>query len=427
MSRAPYVHDWGAPNITRPPVAPPTHDGYPGRNPLPYHGLKFNPLGCFDLRCRLGIFQQDPSIWNTYRRHFQASDIAWLASGASEDNQHHPGSQGFFPEFKTLRNSLPANDDGQAARSEFEESVRKLIWDLATMWDRTFGSTTMILHVAGTTVPGSPAAPEYLRTAVYLPPRLPSPQPGEPRNNARNSMGWRLTQASGIIHPNSVPADLVIPSPKQPGSAHYIFRGRPARSAPTDGSTSSPPPASPTSTRYGSEEPLSDDALALLTAIERVAALEAEVALLHTHLEKTSEEQIGTIRELGQVQAQLAAATMREEGYRDERQQYQRHITSLQTQLGPVYAPPTYNAASQATPTRSRAGTPFSSPSKTPVAALPRTTEFLETHALSTQLAAIRMMIKHAPATKWYLELAGMDLDDTVAEGLLECLTIDCL
>jgi hypothetical protein len=121
---------WNAPGVRDPPVAPPSHGNHPGRNPLPWHGLKFNPLGCFDLRRRLGIFKQEPLIWNTYRRRFLASDLAWLASGASEDNQHDPGQLGFFPEFRALRDSLPSDDLGYAARQEFADGVKKLIWDL---------------------------------------------------------------------------------------------------------------------------------------------------------------------------------------------------------------------------------------------------------------------------------------------------------
>ncbi|KAJ7735457.1 hypothetical protein B0H16DRAFT_1467074 [Mycena metata] len=440
MSRAPFTHFWGAPDIRNPPVAPPARDGYPGRHPLPFHALKFNPLGLYDLRRRLGILKQDPSIWNTYRRQFLAGDIAWLASGASDDNLHDQGFNTFFPELKALRDSLPSDDAGYTARGEFTESARKVIWDLATMLDRTLGSTTMILHVPGTTVPGTPLAPEYLRASVYLPPafihRHPETHPAIAQiaqsflefvgvatvatwvANARRE-GWKLTQtASNTIRPNSAP-DHLIPDPKQPGSSHYIFRGLPAGRRPDDVT-----PPSPTSTRYGSEEPLSAEGDALLTALERVAALEGEVHLLHDLLDSTTAEQRNSIRELTQLQAQLNAAEAREEGYEEERRELQRHIGS-QNPRSP--APPTYNASSQATPTRSRGGTPFASPSKTSVAALPRTTEFLKAHGLLAHLPAIRMMIRHAPATKWFQDIAGFDLDELVAEELLECLTQECL
>jgi hypothetical protein len=37
------------------------------------------------------------------------------------------------------------------------------------MYDRLTGSTTIIISSGGTTIPGSPARPEYLKASVYLP------------------------------------------------------------------------------------------------------------------------------------------------------------------------------------------------------------------------------------------------------------------
>ncbi|KAJ6518454.1 hypothetical protein DFH09DRAFT_1331938 [Mycena vulgaris] len=171
----PVAYDWNAPQHAILPTAPPSNGGYPATNPLPLHRLQFTPLGLYDLRRRIGVFSSQPSLWNPYRRCWLSADLAWFVSGVSEDNQHHPGAgDGFFPEFHALRDSLPpknvAGDAGIIARKSFHEAIRKLIWDLATMLDRTFGSTTMIMHSAGTTMPGTPAAPEYLRCSVYLPP-----------------------------------------------------------------------------------------------------------------------------------------------------------------------------------------------------------------------------------------------------------------
>ena len=38
------------------------------------------------------------------------------------------------------------------------------------MYDRLTSGTTMIISSSGTTVPGSPIHPEYLKASVYLPP-----------------------------------------------------------------------------------------------------------------------------------------------------------------------------------------------------------------------------------------------------------------
>jgi hypothetical protein len=125
----PYVHDWAAPGINQLPVAPPTFLDLPAPQPIPLHNLKFNPLGCYDVRRWPGILKRDPAIWNTHRQRFLASDIAWPASGAS-DNRYHTGFSGFFPELSTLRDSLPQDNQGYIARREFGLAIRKLIWDL---------------------------------------------------------------------------------------------------------------------------------------------------------------------------------------------------------------------------------------------------------------------------------------------------------
>lgn len=37
------------------------------------------------------------------------------------------------------------------------------------MWDRSFGGTTLVIHVEGTTRPGSPKRPEFVKADVYFP------------------------------------------------------------------------------------------------------------------------------------------------------------------------------------------------------------------------------------------------------------------
>jgi hypothetical protein len=137
-SATPAAYDWNAPQHAILPTAPPSNGGYPALNPLPLHRLQFNPLGLYDLRRRIGVFASQPSLWNPYRRRWLSADLAWFVSGASEDNQHHPGAgDGFFPEFHALRDSLPpkhvAGDAGIIARKSFHEAIRKLIWDLVLL------------------------------------------------------------------------------------------------------------------------------------------------------------------------------------------------------------------------------------------------------------------------------------------------------
>ncbi|KAJ7803497.1 hypothetical protein B0H13DRAFT_1931311, partial [Mycena leptocephala] len=402
------------------------------------------------------------------RHRFLASDIAWLASGANEDNQHDPDQRGFFPEFKALRDSLPADDNGYNSHQEFGESVRQLIWDLTTMWDRTFGSTTMILHASGTTIPGMPPRSEFLRTSVYLPlaflQRHPDSQPAIAQiaqqfietvgvstviawaEDAR-AYGWRLTQSGGTFHPNSFADNHVIPTPKPNGSSHYVFRGRAAGFTIPSPANVDITPSSPTSTRYGSEEPLSPEAEALLTAMEQNSLLQSELDLLCGHLDRATDEQLSMIEQLTDAQreahtlsSELAAARDCEEGYIEQQRQLQGYIGSLQgrasesrTPVSTLRAPqsprpPTYVSSQLSTPTRARASTPsLASPMKTSAdILLPLTTQLLEDQQLTALLNTVRIMIKHIASSKWFQEIAGWGLDDAVAEALLDLLTQDC-
>ncbi|KAJ7659675.1 hypothetical protein DFH06DRAFT_1326694 [Mycena polygramma] len=382
----PFVHDWGAPGIREPPIQPPTFNGTPSANPLPFHGLQFHPLGLFELRRRLGIYAEDPSIWNTYRERFLAADIAWIAHGASDDNQHVPEQAGFFPEFFRLRESLPSDDAGYDTRRDFREAVKKSIWDLTTMLDRTFGSTTMILHAPGTTVPGTPPQPDFLRASVYLPPAFlrRHPEVQQPIAQLVQSfiesvavptardwgtdarlIGWHLPTRSGRVRANNIPVNLMIPRPTPASSSHYLFRGRPAGAIVGETARSE----SPESTLYGSEEPLSRDAEALIGALEQISLLESEVKLLSEHLDQrlkyhqsTMAELIAAQHEANKLSLQLASANARVLGYEEQHRELQAFCGGLQDQLAamqrapalrgpfsPRPHPPSYTASSPQT------------------------------------------------------------------------------
>ena len=119
----------------------------------------------------------------------------------------------------------------------------------ATLWDRLTGGTTMILHVPGSMVPGSPPLPEYIKASVYLPPSLvnnhPELHPSILRITqefletigittvrnwvacATNDMGYSFpmpgnAQPNGKIHG--------VPKPK-PRSSHYVIPGQPMGSS----------------------------------------------------------------------------------------------------------------------------------------------------------------------------------------------------
>ncbi|KAJ7785381.1 hypothetical protein B0H14DRAFT_3506941 [Mycena olivaceomarginata] len=239
-----FRYDWGIQGIDIP--VPPSREGMgPFRHPLGWDRLRFGPLGLYDLRRRLGVHPSEPGVFQDYRARFLTADIAWFAGGTSTDNHHTPATGGFFPEFDAMRKSLPTGMVGNEARKALNERVRHAVFDLATLWDRTFGGTTMVLHVDGTTVPGTPAEPQYLRASTYLPPDFVDSHEGSHvaitriaqlflegigvptvqqwAANAR-ACDWLLTQPTTHTTPNESSPDL-IPTPPV-GSAHYKFFGR---------------------------------------------------------------------------------------------------------------------------------------------------------------------------------------------------------
>jgi hypothetical protein len=130
------------------------------------------------------------------------------------------------------------------------------------MYDRLSGSTTMVISSGGTTVPGTPARPEYLKADVYLPPAFVAHHPDLHchlvniiqhyietvgvrtvimwSQRARRDLGYSLTQNG---NPKTNPLVNAIPSPDY-NSAHYAFFGQPYRIT-EDPSFSSLRPPSP--------------------------------------------------------------------------------------------------------------------------------------------------------------------------------------
>ncbi|KAJ7841161.1 hypothetical protein B0H14DRAFT_3457588 [Mycena olivaceomarginata] len=243
-----FVHDWGIPGIDIP--VPPAR-GSPSRETLAFRNLRFSPLGLYDLRRRLGVYPGEPGVFQRFRNRFLTSDIAWFAGGASTDNKHVPPTPGFFPEFTTLRETLPTGPVGNEARKVLNERMQHAIFDLATLWDRTFGGTTMIMHVEGTTMPNTPTEPQFLRAATHAAiariaqtfiEAVGVPTVQQWRANALLH-GWSLTQPGPGASPNGTTPYLIPPPP--PGSAHFKFFGRPVGALDTLLGTAPPPPSLP--------------------------------------------------------------------------------------------------------------------------------------------------------------------------------------
>ncbi|KAF7371509.1 hypothetical protein MVEN_00005700 [Mycena venus] len=215
--------------------------------PCSFNLLRLNPIGLFDLRRLQGTLPHHSGIFSTYRRNFDASDIAWLVHGCHTDGRHNPGANQFFPEFHELRDSLPIGDLGSGPRKALRTKVLELLFDCATALDRHWGGSTIVFHAQGTVVPGTPVLPEFLRASAYLPRALVDrdttthgpiaqmaqlfieavavPTVAAWTDNARH-LGWPLDQGGSIVPRANPTSNVLVPRPVAFNSSQYVFRGR---------------------------------------------------------------------------------------------------------------------------------------------------------------------------------------------------------
>jgi hypothetical protein len=114
--------NWGIPVTISEPVGA-------GAQPSQWDRLKFNQIGLFDLRRRIGVFPSEPRVYDRHRAQFDAADLAWFTSGLSTDILHLAQNV-FPPEFHTLRQGMPSGQPGTQARSAIRSRIQKLTFDL---------------------------------------------------------------------------------------------------------------------------------------------------------------------------------------------------------------------------------------------------------------------------------------------------------
>jgi hypothetical protein len=76
----------------------------------------------------------ESGIFTQFRNSFLASDIAWFAAGASEDNTDYIQSNSFHPLFKTLRENLPTGPQDNQLRNEAHSNLHQLTFDLVSLF-----------------------------------------------------------------------------------------------------------------------------------------------------------------------------------------------------------------------------------------------------------------------------------------------------
>jgi hypothetical protein len=130
---------WGIPvNIPMPPSGD-------GELP-PWTDLKFNPLGIYNLRRRIGALAGEPGVFTRYQHRFEAADLAWFAAGASEDDDHHIPADSFHQAFDILRTNLPSGEEGGKWRKQLRSRLGRIIFDLVRCVLISFKTSSVDAH-----------------------------------------------------------------------------------------------------------------------------------------------------------------------------------------------------------------------------------------------------------------------------------------
>ncbi|KAJ7495749.1 hypothetical protein B0H11DRAFT_2227267 [Mycena galericulata] len=437
------VFNWHVPGVTVP--VPPTRVPLSATRITPWDRLEFTPAGAYEVRRHLGVDVDEYGRFNLSRDSFLASDIAFLAAGASEDGKHSDSPYQFFPEFHALYKSTPKGSVGSVARKDFGMKCRQLIFDLATKHDRSTGGTIFIVHCPGTTVPGTSIVPENLKASVYFPPHLIEEHP-ELRasiaylvqtciehlgvvtaktwtTNARKL--WSLSQTPSRHHMDV--ATELIPSPLTPRSAHYLFIGRPwgqlAIGHPTAGPSTHPAPADGDHEAlevYDIDEiTMDDDTASLIDALESAAVAQAENRALHAENRTLHAENRALKAQMEEMQV----------NFEQREHALELEVDSLRRTRGPIDTESRTSATSVHSIPRAWFPRPFAlSPRRGAPAidlvSIEITENFLNQHALMELRSAVDLL--YTSPVNWMVELSRLNgLPAELAHGLLQAMDDD--
>ncbi|KAF7369454.1 hypothetical protein MVEN_00274800 [Mycena venus] len=380
---------------------------------------------------------------------------------------HNSQPAGFFPEFMTLRNTLPTGAVGSETRRLLNKRLQHVLFDLATLWDRSLGGTTMVLRIDGTTMPNTPLEPQYLRASAYLPPSFVAnhttshaaivriaqtfiesvgvPMVQDWHDNAR-LQGWPLTQAGFGAVSNTWSPELIPDS--RPGTSHYKFFGRPVGALETllgtlPAPASAPAPAPVPVVVIGDEdeeEEFDDVTINMVDAIEHVSYVEAESAerLEQIHqLEQQIDILITCVAAAdmltadleGQLLTACRALSARSATPPTTPSHSQPRPPAIRNPVSSSCGPPPYS------PIAPHRRSPFPTPSlnpRSPLAAPELDNEnqpggqlddlevFIGAQNLQALAVGIRVIICAVAPAKWHGELAAMGVDARLISPLID-------
>ncbi|KAJ6620824.1 hypothetical protein B0H10DRAFT_1945854 [Mycena sp. CBHHK59/15] len=378
-------------------------------------------------------------VFPQYQTRFRTADFGWFAGGASTDGQHIPVPNTFFSEFDQLRQSLPIGPVGNEARKMFHEEIQHAVFDMATLWDRTFSGTTMIMHVEGTTVPNTPALIQYLRCATYLPPSFIADNPASHGPIARivqtflkcvgvptvqkwhsnaNARGWPLTQPGPGAHANT-PSNTLIPQPA-PGSTHYKFLGRPSGAIDELVPSTTAPSVV---IILDDDDDFNDSTLDFMQLMERVGYAETEAQERLERIRQLEEQE--TIL-MSQVAALEDALTREREANTHLRASSRSHTPArsqpyVEPQTPPRRPPPYSGPSSNVSRLMSPLPPSLSRYRASPFHHAAHQTDLdtaITSYGLDDKGSAIKLVMRAFDAAKWYEELLRLEVPEDVASSL---------
>jgi hypothetical protein len=344
------------------------------------------------------------------------------------------------------------------------------------MYDRLTGSTTIVISSGGTTIPGSPARPEYLKANVYLPPAFVSHHPDlHPHlidivqhyietvgvrtvtmwtKRARRDLGYSLTQ---VGNPRQNPHVNAIPNPDY-NTAHYMFFGQPYRITADPSASSIRPPSPADSYAHAFDEDPDASTLTIIDLQQERNELHEKIHILQQKISHLEEENRASKLRNSSLAMRTRDRIRYLEGqiqrYAETTSTPVRNVTTKPANSNTPRTPLRYGSAtpSRAAPTRTQnpQGSVYSSPvSRTLFSFSPAQTSPTASHAADSNTdvlaypcelllphyitlyhlghlsTSINLISNYTPLETCKEELLKLGLEEVVCDALAEAMALD--
>ncbi|CAK5272792.1 unnamed protein product [Mycena citricolor] len=413
------------------PLSPPVHRG-PISDTIPEPTTRpFSPLGVYNIRRYLLQHPVSAALWRIMRPSFLASDIAFAAAGASSDGRHAVAPNRFHSQFNDLYADLPTGPVGAQARLEWAAQVKTVLFDIATMLDRSTAGTTFIFHCTGRVPPSESSAVENMKADVYIPPGFFTDHPdADPAiaylvQTCFEQIGlracqswWRRANARwgmfptiyDVRHPRT-PTRL-IPYPETAGSAHFKFQGRPVHSL-------SPPtnlPVVDINNEPRGRSSAFDTPVFDLDEYTYPAAIED----LTSRNEDLEDQLLRMTAERDSLQTRVNALSEEVDQLRAGQAQVQPQTSRPPSTPSRSSRPPTYTESSRyrAIPLPAPMSPSTPSAANAPQSRVPNLMQILTQHGHADKFEMISMVIRLAKEYRWHAEMVRAGIPQAVVDNI---------